>query len=98
MEAADASVRIRCWRKRPAAARAASPLRFRGGAGGRKRATIGDTSSYLSGIRSGYIHSLLKRTSVTFDSYSTFVPHVANMRISDYCTDTSTVHSILQGL
>ena len=27
-----------------------------GRAGGRKRATIGDTSSYLSGIRSGYIH------------------------------------------
>ena len=41
-------------------------LRLRGG-GGRKRATIGDTSSYFSGIRSGYIHSLLKRTSVTFE-------------------------------
>ena len=72
-------------------------LRLRGG-GGRKRATFGDTSSYLSGIRSGYIHSLLKRTSVTFDSYSTYVTHVANMRISDYCTDTSIVHSNLQGL
>ena len=95
MEAADEECGY--WRKRPAAARAASPLRLRGG-GGRKRATIGDTSSYLSGIRSGYIHSLLKRTSVTLDSYSTYVPHVANMRISDYCTDTSTVHSILQGL